>query len=473
VSKSAKPPIPSISPLYPRLQVAVEYLPVGGLKSYERNARTHSKRQIEQLASSIAQFGFVSPLVIDQDGVLIAGHGRLEAAKKLGFAEVPVVQIDHLGEAEKKALRLADNQLASLAGWDQDLLALEFKDLLNFDLELDLDFDLTITGFASAEIDGIVEKSGSPSDEAEERVPELDRSQPKVSRLGDIWVLGEHRIICGNSVEENTYRDLLQGEKAAVGIHDFPYNVPINGHVSSSGRHREFVMAAGEMSPEQFTAFLGTVFLQTSRVLRPGALQFSFMDWRHMAEMLEAGRSAGLGLKNLCVWNKGCGGMGSLYRSQHELIFVYAVPGASHENNVQLGRFGRNRTNVWDYPGGAAALKTELALHSTPKPVAMIADAIRDCTSRNDLVLDAFSGSGTTIIAAAKSGRRARVIELDPHYVDVAVRRWELWADQVAVHATTGLSFGETAEARLREDAQSAASAGALPRVRQRTRPVV
>lgn len=343
----------------------------------DRSARAHPKQQIAQIAASFQAFGVVSPLVVDAQGQLIAGHGRLAAARLLKHASVPVVRLDHLDEAQKRALRIADNQLAALAGWDQRLLALEFKDLLALDLTLDLSFDLAITGFTAAEIDKLVD-----------------------------------------------------------------------GTVSKSGKHAEFCMGVGELSEGEFTAFL-TRFLTHSRAFsRKGAIHFAFMDWRHMGEMLAAGQGAGLELKNLCVWNKRSAGMGGGgYRSRHELAFMWKDPGAPHINNVALGKFGRNRTNVWDFPG-AAGLRKELELHPTPKPVALVAEAIRDVSDRNNIVLDCFSGSGTTVIAAAKTGRRARVIELDPHYVDVAVRRWQDWSGETATHAAGGLSFAQLAEQR-------------------------
>ena len=443
---------------------AVEYTSVAALTVYHRHARAVWRdRQLEQIAASIASFGFVSPLVVDEDGMLIAGHGRLEAARSLGFASVPVVRLAHLDDQQIKALRLADNQLAALAGWDEELLALEFEDLLAAELDLCLDFDLTITGFTSAEIDGLVQGAVDPADAEDDDLAALAADGPPVSRLGDVWDLGEHRIVCGDAVLAGSYELLMAGDSAAMGIHDFPYNVPIAGHVSSTGKHGEFVMACGEMSPAQFTDFLRTVLQHTGTVLRPGALQYGFMDWRHMGELLGAGTASGHELINLCIWNKGCGGMGSFYRSQHELVFVFKVPGAAHQNHVQLGRFGRNRTNVWDVPGGAAAMQAELALHATPKPVALIAEAIRDCTARNELVLDGFSGSGTTIIAAERTGRRARVLELDPRYVDVSVRRWQRETGREAVHGSTGMTFLQVDEHRTAERpalAQAAAGQG-------------
>lgn len=453
------PPIPPASDpelagLYRDLNLAIEYVPVGELRAYPRNARTHSKRQIEQMAESMRAFGFLSPVVADAAGELIAGHGRVAAAKLLKLTAVPVVRIEHLDDAQKRALRIADNRLAELAGWDRDLLAIEFKDLLALDLKLDLSFDVAITGFAPAEIDRLVD-DGKPARDEDDDAPEADRDLPAVSQPGDLWILGDHRLICGDARDPAVHAALLGGERAAMGIHDAPYNVSVTQHVSRSGRHAEFAMASGEMTEAAFTSFLGDFLRQAAAVSRPGAIQFAFMDWRHMGEMLAAGRAAGLELKNLVVWNKGSGAMGSLLRSQHELVFMFKEPSGPHLNNVQLGKFGRTRTNVWDFPG-APSLKKELELHPTPKPVALVAEAIRDVSDRNDIVLDCFSGSGTTIIAAAKTGRRGYAIELDPHYVDVAVCRWETWSGGTARHAESGLSFAGKAERRRTQALPSA-----------------
>ena len=475
------PEVSTPPPLYGDLSLAIEYVPVDTLSGYRQNARSHSKRQIEQIAESIKAFGFVSPLLIDATGELIAGHGRLAAAKRLGHAQIPVVRLQHLDEPQRRALRLADNKLAELAGWDEKLLAMEFSGLLEIDLTTDLSFDLGVTGFAPAEIDRLVDRSSSSaSSTRDDEVPDAGPDQPLVSRLGDVWVLGDHRMICGDARETATYVALLGHERATMGIHDAPFDVPISGHVARRGRHREFVVGSGELGPA-FVPFLSAFLAQAAAFSHPGGYQFAFMDWRHMGEMLAAGREVDLELKNLCIWNKGYGAMGSLYRSQHELVFVFKDRSASGINNVQLGKFGRNRTNVWDYPG-AASLRKELELHPTPKSVAMISDAVRDCSKRGDIVLDAFSGSGTTIIAAGKTGRRARVIELDPVYVDVAVRRWEAWSGEVARHGETGLTFAEMRMIRSKQEmgvdrsieAPSPAphpDAASPVRVRQRARP--
>lgn len=437
---------PSSRDLYSDLRLTIEDIPISQIKGYARNARTHSPAQIEQIKNSIQCFGFVIPVTLEDDGTLIAGHGRVAAAKLLGRKTVPAVRVSHLDEVQKRALRLADNKIAENAGWNKKLLAIEFDDLVAIDLKTDISFDLTVTGFASAEIDRLVETGGAESEQKDEDESVPEAPEQPVSRLGDVFELGDHRIACGDSTNPATYKALLGDEKAAMSVSDAPYNVSIKNHVGSS-RHGEFVMGVGEMTSDAFTAFLASFLAQCSTFCRAGAMHMAFMDWRHMSEMLAGGAACKLELKNLCVWDKGSGAMGSLYRSQHELVFVFKEPSAPHANNVQLGKFGRNRTNVWAYPG-ASGLRKELELHPTPKPVAMIADAIRDVSNRNDIVLDAFSGSGTTILAAAKTGRRARVIDLDPAYVDVAIRRWEVWSGGVARHVETGATFAELAAMR-------------------------
>jgi hypothetical protein len=441
----------SSSGAFDNLQLAIEYVAPDTLKMSARNARTHSKAQVRQIVASIQAFGFASPVVVDESGEIIAGHGRVQAAVSLGLSSVPVVRLEHLDDAQKRALRIADNRLAELAGWDQKILALEFKDLLSIDLKLDLSFDMAVTGFAPAEIDRMIDQTTeSTAAEKDNSLPDLDPSTATVSQLGDIWLLGEHLITCGDARQRATYEALLGEERCAMGIHDAPYNVSIGGHVSGSGKHAEFLMATGELSEAEFTSFLSAFLGHATSFSKRGAIQWAFMDWRHIGELMRAGETAGLDLINLAVWDKGAGAMGSLLRSQHELVFMFKKAGAPHINNVQLGKFGRNRTNVWAFPG-AAGLRKELKLHPTPKPVSLVAEAIKDVSNRGDLVLDAFSGSGTTIIACARTGRRARVIELDPRYVDVAIERWQRWSGSPAVHAHTNATFEEVRARRWSE----------------------
>ena len=411
------------------------------LQAYDRNARTHSRKQIEQIVESIRTFGYTNPVLIDECNVLIAGHGRSEAARQLGMETVPAIVIQHLSESEKRALRLADNKIALNAGWDFELLAVELDDLS----KLDLSFDLEVTGFEVPEIDLII---GDARDaEAEEEVAPLPNPHLfPVTRRGDLWELGAHRVLCGCGRSSESYTRLMQDEVADVCFTDPPYNVPISGHVSGNGRvqHREFAEASGEMSREEFTEFLTSALTQVARNSRDGAVSFACMDWRHMGELLAAGEEALGPLLNLCVWVKTNGGMGSLYRSQQELVFVFRKGSAPHRNNVQLGRYGRNRTNVWTYPGVntfRAGRMKELAAHPTAKPVAMVQDALLDVSRRGDTVLDPFLGAGATLIAAQRSGRRARGIEIDPLYIDVVLRRWRDETGEEPVRVSDGMSL--------------------------------
>ena len=411
--------LPATPPAKPSDALApIQLVPITSLRPSPRNARKHPKKQIRQIAASITEFGFTNPILVDADGGVIAGHGRLEAAQQLGLAEVPVRCLAHLSPAQVRAYVIADNRLAENAGWDHELLRVELEELA------DLDFDLQLTGFDTPALDGFL----SPMLADEEEPAPLVSDQPPVSRVGDLWDLGAHRLLCGDSTDPASYERLMDGGKAQVVFTDPPYNVPIAGNVSSQGRHGEFVMASGEMSSEQFTAFLRTIFSQLVAHSVDGSLHFVCMDWRHLGEMHAAQQGTYAELKNLVVWNKANAGMGSLYRSKHELVFVYKAGTAGHINNIELGKHGRNRTNVWNYAGANTPSKgraQRLEMHPTVKPVSMIADALQDASHRGGLVLDPFGGSGSTLIAAQNTGRRARLIELDPRYVDVIVRRWE------------------------------------------------
>jgi len=433
---------------------AVKRLPIGQLKPAARNARTHSPRQLRQIAASIERFGFVNPVLISGDSRVIAGHGRLEAARLLGLAEVPTLRLDHLTAAEQRAYALADNRLAELAGWDRELLALELQELG----ALELDFDITLTGFETGEIDVLmseIEVGGSA--EAEPPIP-APAAGPPVTRPGDLWQIGPHRLLCADATQAASYERLLGGEPAQLVFTDPPYNVPIQGHVSGLGKvqHREFAMAAGEMSREAFTGFLKTVFDHLVAASTDGAIHFVCMDWRHLPEVLAAGEASYTELKNLCVWAKTNGGMGALYRSQHELVLVFKSGRAPHINNVELGRHGRYRTNVWSYAGVNTFRndrEDELALHPTVKPVALVADALRDCARRGGIVLDAFAGSGTTLLAAHQTGRRGYGMELDPVYCDVIVRRLAAMGLE-ARHCPTGQSFHALQDRQTGQEAE-------------------
>jgi DNA modification methylase len=430
--------------------MSVAYRQIDELKPDPANPRHHSKNQIRQIAESIKAFGFNVPILIDPDGTVICGHCRLLACRELGMTEVPTLCLDHLTPAQARAFMIADNRLSEIAAWDDRLLAQQLKDLSL----LGLDFNLEVTGFEMGEIDLRIESLEDVpdwADDAADAVPDVSAG-PAISKIGDTWILGRHRVLCDNALDPVAYAALMGDDRAAMVFTDPPYNVPIDGHTSGLGaiHHRPFPMASGEMDRPAFTAFLGQTCLNLAAFSANGSLHYVCMDWRHLEELLAAGREAYSELKNLCVWVKANGGMGSLYRSQHELVFVFKHGRNGHRNNVQLGQFGRNRSNVWRYPGvnsfGRCGEEGNLlALHPTVKPVAMVADAILDCSARGEIVLDAFLGSGTTVIAAERTGRRCFGLELDRAHVDTVVRRWQAVTGGSARHAASGRSFDDLA----------------------------
>lgn len=431
-------------------RLEIVYRHVRDLKPHPANARRHSKRQIMKLAKSIETFGFIVPVLVDAELNLYVGHGRLAACDEIGMVEVPTVCLDHLSPAQLRAFMIADNRLTELAEWDDRRLAEQLKDLSLSGL----DFSLEVIGFEMAEIDlriGSLEDLPTPGDDPADALPEPPASPP-VSENGDLWLLGRHRVLCGNAMDAAAFALLMGEGRAAMAFSDPPYNVPIDGHASGLGaiHHRPFPMASGEMDSPEFIAFLGQACRNLASNSVDGALHYLCMDWRHIGELLTAGRSVYSELINLCVWAKSNAGMGSFYRSQHELVFVFKHGRNGHRNNVRLGQFGRNRSNVWHYPGANSFARCGeegnlSALHPTVKPVAMVADAILDCSARGDIVLDGFLGSGTTVIAAERTGRRCYGLELDPGHVDTTVRRWQALTGESALHGINGRSFDDLA----------------------------
>jgi len=432
---------------------------ITALKPYSHNARMHSKKQVRQIATSIERFGFTNPVLVSDKGEIIAGHGRVEAAKLLGMKTVPTLALSHLNEAERRAYVLADNKLALNAGWDREILAIEFQALI------DLDFDVEITGFSLAEIDFTLDEASEASPDgpnaAEDALPE--EGGAPVTRMGDMWQMGRHRLLCGDTRDTAAMNKLMDGEQADLVFTDPPYNVAIDGNVCGLGsvQHREFAFASGEMSSSQFVTFLQDTLGNIARVMRDGAIAYVCMDWRHMSELIEAGETSFTELKNLVVWNKTNGGMGAFYRSKHELVFVFKQGTAPHTNSFGLGETGRYRTNVWDYAGISsigANRSDELEMHPTVKPVALIADALRDCSRRGEVVLDGFGGSGSTLIAAEKTGRLARLIEYDPLYCDTIIRRWQSYTGKQALLAGVDEKFDDIADHRLPQNAAEKAA---------------
>jgi DNA modification methylase len=425
--------------------LSIIYRSVNSLKPHPHNSRTHSKKQLKLIAKSIQEFGFLNPVLIDRNGTIIAGHGRVEAAKSLGMDEVATICIEDLTEDQIRAYMLGDNKLAELAGWDREMLAIELQHLYT----LEDVFDIAVTGFEVPEVDLILEKCKRRPDPEDDFAAE---EGPSVTERNDLWKLRRHRILCGNALSRDLYSGLMEKRRANVIFTDPPYNVPINGHAGGKGsiQHREFIMASGEMSEPEFISFLTTVFGLLCRYSTDESVHFICMDWRHMHELLAAGCQAYDSLLNLCVWSKDAPGLGSFYRSQHELIFVYRNGAGQHRNNIQLGKFGRNRSNIWRYGGIQTQSRQSdegnlLALHPTVKPIALVADALLDCTARGESVLDVFLGSGTTLMAAERIGRICYAMEIDPLYVDTAIRRWQRYTGENAVHAFSCETFNERA----------------------------
>lgn len=409
-----------------------------------KNSRTHSGKQIQLIASSIERFGFVVPIIIDEQSQIAAGHAKWEAAKLLNLNEVPTIRISFLSEADRRAFALAENRLAELGGWNLELLAEELGWLF------DNDYDIAITGFTLADMDFSIGSAEQPPEPEQVELP--DPGATAISQLGDLWMIGPHRLYCGNSLEALSYEALLGGDRADMVFADSPYNVKIDGHVSGLGavKHREFQFASGEMSQAEFTQFLRSVFKNCVLFSASGSIHYQCMDHRHQREMLDAADGVYSEYKQLIVWKKSNAGMGTFYRSQHELIFVFKSGKCKHVNNFGLGETGRFRTNVWEYAGANTFRKgrdKDLADHPTIKPKALVMDAILDCSNRGDIILDPFSGSGTTLIAAHKTGRRGAAIELDPLYVDTGIRRLCDASGLVAVH-TDGRTFAEVAAMR-------------------------
>lgn len=400
----------------------IENVPIESLHPYAHNTRIHSPKQIESLARSIKAFGFNNPVLVDKDNFILAGHGRVLAATKLNLKTVPTVKIEHLSPLELKAFRIADNRIAEQSCWNKDALKLEFQDLISYQDEI----DINLTGFSTPDIDLLCLPEINTS---HEEIIDIPLNIPQRVKSGDLWSLGKHRLFCGNALEAASYRELLGNKKADMVFTDAPFNVKTKGHICGNGKykHKDFAMAHGEMNPQEFTNFLSQTFKNLIQFSKDGSLHFVCMDWRHIAEITTAGKIYA-NLKNICVWNKQCGGMGSLYRSQHEFFFLFKNGTAPHTNHINLGKYGRNRTNVWDYPGVRVSNpvnRNDLKFHPTVKPVGMIADAILDVSNIGDIVLDCFAGSGSTLLACERTNRKGYMMEIDPHYCDVILYRFE------------------------------------------------
>ena len=426
--------------------LSIEYRRTDALRPAKHRPRKLDAAHVKRLIQSIRRFGFRGAILVKGDHI-VDGHVRHAAAAKLGLPTIPCIDAADLSDDEIRLLAITLNRLGELGDWDIDTLKIELEHAI------ELNFDIEITGFTPAEQD-IILLDHAAEEAAEEVIPEPPREP--VSRPGDLFRLGEHQIVCGSALDPAVYMALLQERPISVVVADFPYNCTITNNVSGLGKkkHGEFVMASGEMSREEFSRFLRDAIRCSSTNLIDGGVFFGFMDWRQIDVLIGTGREAGLSLINMCVWNKGSGGMGSLYRSAYELLPVFCKGDTPAINNVQLGKHGRDRSNVHSYPGanqrGSSASRA-LADHPTPKNVEHIVDLLLDVSHRGDAVLDPFLGSGTTIIAAEQTGRIGFGIELDPKYVDVAVRRWEQLTGRDAVHGASGLTLDELAAHRRNE----------------------
>lgn len=436
--------------LLPNLQV--EYRKIDEVHPAPRQVRKITAAHKAEVREAIRHFGFVLPLLVDGNGEIIDGHARLAVARDLGLDSVPVISVEHLTPTEIKTLRLTVNRLAEKGEWDLDELRLEFAEII------DLGGPIEVSGFEIAEIDQILGSADDPTDSEADQIPQRDSIGPSTSRPGDLWLLGPHRLLCGDARDPASYAKLMEGQHARLLLTDPPYNVPISGHVSGLGKvkHREFAMASGEMSDSQFQAFLTEVLAAGTHLLTEGGLVMPFIDWRGLSVLSTAATAIGLNQINLVVWSKTNAGMGSLYRSQHELLPVFKKGDASYVNNVELGRFGRWRSNLWTYPGASSLgsdARDGLALHPTVKPVAMLADAIYDVSNLGEIILDPFLGSGSTLIAAETTRRVCCGLEIDPAYVDVILARWTKFRGHLPVLADTGQTFDEIRMDRMQTEA--------------------
>jgi DNA modification methylase len=429
------------------VNLRVQELPISQIKLNLRNCKTHPNRQIRQIANSMVAFGFTNPLLVTEDGELIAGEGRYKAAQFLGMAKVPVIVLAGLSPARRRALAIADNKIADNAGWDRERLAIEIPELAGL-LETE-GLDVSILGFEAVEIDQLATDFEAPVADPEDSIASNWLRDFAVSKPGDLWVLGPHKLLCGDARSAADVAYLMAHCRADMAFLDPPYNMRI-GDVVGRGRtkHSEFAVASGEMSSADYVRFLGITLSAAASVSRDGALHYVCTDWRHIAELMAAAKPVYKDTINIAVWVKSKAGQGSFYRSQHEFVGVFRIGQVPHLNNVELERHGRSRSNVWHYAGVnsfRAGRMEELRSHPSAKPVALVADAIKDCTRRGDVVLDTFAGSCTTIIAAERAGRHARALEIEPRFVDVAIRRWQAFTRRDARHAESGLSFDEIA----------------------------
>lgn len=409
------------------------YEKVENLKPNPKAPKQHPKAQIEDLKMSITEYGMVLPLLVDENMKIISGHAVFIAAQELGFTEVPIVKAKHLTKAQKCALTIALNKISEKSIWNVPLLR------ESYDLLIEENFDIRKTGFETGELEFLILNEASDEENESDPADDLPDENEILRKVnaGDLYGLGANRLLCGDSLKQESYDVLLGEDRAQMILSDFPFNVPINHHVCGNGKikHREFKMASGEMSPEEFIEFLKIAMGHLIKYSIDNSLHYIFADWRHVLEFSIAGKLYPK-FKNICIWNKLVGGQGSGYRSQYEMVFLYQNGKGKYINNIQLGKFGNYRTNVWDFKGVHVSNpenKDDLRFHPTCKPVKMLRSAILDATNPNDIVLDNFSGSGSTILACEDTHRKCYAIEIDELYCDTAIFRWEQLTGKKAV----------------------------------------
>jgi DNA modification methylase len=430
--------------------MGVRSMPISLIKPNPQNARTHSAKQVGQIKNSIVSFGFTNPLLVSEDGELIAGHGRYEAAKEIGLATVPVIVVAGLSPAKQRALAIADNKIAANAGWDRERLAIEIPELAEVLKPEGL--DVSILGFEPIEIDRLQTDFEEEAADAEDDIdPSWSTATFPVSKAGDLWLLGSHKILCGDASSMTDIGRLMADCRADAAFLDPAHHVRVGAvRGRNKTRRREFGAPSEGLSSRDYVQFLGRALGTAASVSRAGAIHFVCADWRHIGELMTAAKQVYGEVINIAVWVKANADLGSFYRNQHELIGVFRVGKAPRVDNLELGRRGRSRSNVWRYAGVnafRAGRMDELRSHPTAKPVALAADAIKDCTQRDDVILDTFAGSGTTVLAAERVGRHTRALEIDPRFVDLTIRRWQTFTRRDARHAGSGLSFDDVAQA--------------------------
>jgi DNA modification methylase len=428
-----------------RPNLRLEYRDPSTLKEASRQVRRHNNKQLEDLKDSIGEFGLCGAPLITDEGFVIDGHALVETCISQGLSQIPCMVVDHLSKADVRRIRIALNRIQEKGEWDIEALTLELREL-----ELEFGPNLIIPGVELAELDALLLDDQPQSGEIEKL---SDLTEDSISQPGDVWKLGRHLLVHADARDHALQLSLLGNRRARLNISDAPYNVPIRGHVTS-GKHSEFVMASGELTDAQFSEFLLASLDVIKQTSEDGGLVMLFMDWRGLLTLLDAGKRVGFTLLNIVTWVKTNAGMGSLYRSQHEFVVLFKKGSAPHVNNVELGKHGRYRSNVWQHPG-ASSLGSEARRgtyeHPTPKPTRLLEDAILDVSNRGELVIDNFVGSGSTLVAAERTGRDFFGTELDGRYVDLTMKRWSKLSGEHPVLRTTGESFEETRLRRERE----------------------